>query len=104
MYDVGRGGGKILDASARRGSFHNVPYCLRCEPVASKLAHAAHTTENDAGADSSGDRPCVKGPLNPRRDWDGADMLSLANQICDDPMFFPDLEILHPEADQLSAP
>jgi hypothetical protein len=31
-------------------------------------------------------------------------MLSLANQICDDPMFFPDLEILHPEADQLSAP
>src|ERR1017187_4379518 len=89
--------GKILYASALRCSFHNMPYRFRCEPVAPKLVRAVHPTENGASADFSGGGPGVKGPLDPRRDGDCADMLSLANQICDYAVLLPDLEILNLE-------
>src|ERR1035437_9754521 len=78
-----------------------MPYRFRCESVAPKLAHAVHPTENGAGTDFSGHGPGVKRPLDPRRDWDCADVLPLADQICDDAALLPDLEILHPEGNQL---
>jgi hypothetical protein len=87
---------KILDASALRSSFHNVPYRFRCEPVAPRLAHAVYPTENGAGADFGGRGPRVKRPLGPRRDWDGADMPSLADQIRDNAVLLPDFENLLP--------
>src|ERR1017187_3662304 len=71
--------GKILDASALRCSFHNMPYRFRCEPVAPKLAHAVYAAENGAGADFGSRGPGVKRPLNPRRDWDSADVFSASS-------------------------
>lgn len=95
--------GKILDASALRSSFHNMPYRLRREAVAPKLAQAVYPAENGAGADFGGHGPGVKRPLDPLRDWDCADMLSVADQIGDDAVLLPDLEIFHFERNQLAA-
>src|ERR1035437_5023605 len=59
--------GKILDAGTLRSSFHNMPYCLRREPVAPKFAHSIYRTENGTGADLAGSSPVVNRPLNTRR-------------------------------------
>ncbi len=96
--------GQVLDASALRRGFHNMPYRFRCEPVAPKLAHAVHPTENGAAVDFGSRGPVVKRSLDPRRDRDRADMFSLADQICDDAVFLPNLEVLQLEADQLGPP
>ena len=96
--------GKILDAGTLRSSFHNMPYCLRREPVAPKFAHSIYRTENGTGADLGGSSPGVNRPLNPRRNRDCADMLSFADQIRNDAVLLPDLEIFHRQPDQFGPP
>jgi hypothetical protein len=85
--------GKILDASALRSAFHDVPYRLRREPIAPKFAYAAYPTEDGAGANSGCGGPGINRLLHPRRDWDCADMLSFADQVRNDAVLLPDLEI-----------
>jgi hypothetical protein len=81
--------GKILDAGALRSSFHNMPYCLRGEPVATKFSHAIYRTENGIGAELGVSGPGVNRPLNPYRNWDRADVLSFADQIGNGAVFSP---------------
>jgi len=85
--------GKILDAGALRSAFHDVPYRLRREPIAPKFANAAYPTEDGAGANSGCGRPAVYRLLHLRRDLDCADMLSFADQVRNDAVLLPDLEI-----------
>jgi hypothetical protein len=93
--------GEILDASALRSAFHDMPYRLRREPIAPKFANAVYPTEDGAGPDFGGGGPGVNRLLHPRRDGDCADMLSFADQVRNDAVFFADLEIFHFERDQL---
>ena len=97
-------GGKFLDASALRSSSYNMPYRLRREAVAPRLAQAAYPTENGAGADFGGCGPSVHRLLHPRRNWDCPDMLSFADQIRNDAVLLPDLEIFDFEPDQFGPP
>jgi len=96
--------GKILDAGTLRSSFHNLPYCLRGEPVATEFSHAIYRTENGAGADLGVSGPGVNRPLNPYRNWDRADMLFFADQIGNDAVLLPDLEIFHLQLGQFGPP
>src|ERR1039457_5456045 len=96
--------GKILDAGTLRSSFHNMPYCLRREPVAPKFAHSIYRTENGTGADLGGSSPAVNRPLNPRRNRDCADMLTFADQIRNEAVLLPDLEFSHLHPAQLGPP
>jgi len=55
--------GKVLDPSAVRNSFHNMPDRLRREPNSPEFAHAVYTTEDRAGADFGGCGPSVNHPF-----------------------------------------
>ena len=48
--------------------------------------------------------PFIDGSLGPGRHRDGANMVSFAYQVGDDPMILADLEILPLEPDKLGAP
>jgi hypothetical protein len=82
--------GKILDDGALRSSFHNMPYRLRRQAIAPKFTQAVYTTENGAGSDSGGCGPTVYRLLCPRRNGDGPDMFSFADQIRNDAVLLPD--------------
>src|SRR3972149_811491 len=96
--------GKVLDPSAVRSSFHNMPDRLRREPSSPEFAHAVYPTEDRAGADFSGCGPSVNRSLHPRRDRNCADMLSFADQVRNNAVFLPELEIFHFERHHLGSP
>ena len=96
--------GKFVDASALRSGFHHMPDRFRRDPCAPKLAHPVHPPKNGARGDLGGYRPAVNSSFHPNRDRNRADMLSLSDQVRDDPVVLPDLEILRRERDQLGAP
>src|SRR5207249_4814088 len=95
---------KLVNSSAHGSGFHHMPDRFRRDPRAPKSAHSVYAPKNRSGADFGGRGPVVNGSLHPNRDRNGADMLSLPDQIRDHPVVLPDLEILRPEGDQLGAP
>src|ERR1019366_10516630 len=95
--------GELVNSCALRRCFDYVPDCFRCNPCAPKLAHPVYPPKNGARGDLGGYRPAVNSSFHPNRDRNRADMLSLADQVCDDPVFLADLEVLCLERDQLGA-
>ncbi len=54
-------------------------------------------------ADSRCRSPHIEGAFRPRRDWNGSDVFSFANEVSDDRVLLADLKVFHSESHQFSA-
>src|SRR5450755_3290819 len=95
--------GKVVDTSALRSGFHHVPDRLWRDPRAPKFSRSAYSAKNRPPCDLGGCGPGVESSFHPNRDRNRTDVLSFADQVCNDPVLFTDLEILCLERDQFGA-
>src|SRR5262250_3135116 len=93
---------KILDAGTFGSRFHDVPDCFRRDSIAPNFTESTDTPEDRAGVDASRGGPLINGSFRPRRDWNGADMLSFPHQVGDHPVLLTHLKIFHSESHQFS--
>jgi hypothetical protein len=68
------------------------------------LAEPVYAPEDPACADTGNLGPFVDGSLRPGGGRDCADMLSFADEIGDNPMFLPNLEVLSSQTDRFGPP
>ena len=94
----------VPDTSALRSTFHNMPDRFRRDAIAPDFAHPVYSPENCPPTDFRPRDPRVDGSLHPARNRNRAHVLSLADQVCDNPVLLPDLEVLRLEAGQLCPP
>src|ERR1700693_1480505 len=94
---------EILDVGTLRGCFDDVPDSFRCEACAPYLSYPANSSEEGTCTDTSCIGPLVNNALCPRRNWHGANVLSLANQVGDYPVLLTDLKIFQSESNQFGA-
>src|SRR5437773_10708306 len=95
---------EVLDSGTLGSGLHNVPNRLWRDPFAPKPAEPAYASEDPAGVDTGSLDPTVDSSLRPNGDWNCADMLSLADEIGDDPMFLSNLEVVSSQTDEFSPP
>src|SRR6266540_3613928 len=91
-------GSEILDPGALRGALHHVPDRLRRDSFAPDSTHPVYSPEDCSGTDAGSYGPLIKGPLHPRWHGDCADVFSFADQIGDNPVILPDLEVFSSES------
>jgi hypothetical protein len=67
------------------------------ESIAPDLAQPIYSTEDRATVNAGRCGPFIDGSFRPQRNWDGAGVLSFANQVSDYPPLFANLEIQRSE-------
>jgi hypothetical protein len=95
---------EILNPGPPGSSLHDMPNCFGRNPFAPNLAKPVYATENSPRADSCNLSPSVDRALRPSGNWNGTDMLPLADQVCNNAMFLPILQILGPQARHFGPP
>jgi hypothetical protein len=93
-------GGKALDVGSRSGRSHNVPDSLGCDSIVPDLSQPTYSPEGRATVDAGRRGPLIDGAFRPHQNWNGADVLSLANQVSDYPALLANLEILRSQSNQ----
>jgi hypothetical protein len=96
--------GQLLDAGAARSLPHDFPEHLGGHTVAPHAAGFVDCTEHAACADVRGGGPVIDRSLHPGWYWHGSDVPGLAAQVCDDPVFLPELDGLDPQGQEFSTP
>jgi hypothetical protein len=89
-------GSKAVDVGSLSSRSYHVPDCLGS--IAPDLAQPTYSPEDCATVDAGRRRPLIDGAFRPHRNWNGADVLSFANQVSDYPALFANLEILRSES------
>jgi hypothetical protein len=95
-------GSKIFDVRASCSRLHDVPDGFRCDSCAPDPAESTYSAEDCAVVYSGRRHPLVDGAFRPRRNGNGTNVSSLANQVSDHPMLLADLEIFCPESNQFA--
>jgi hypothetical protein len=75
-----------------------VPDCLGADSIAPDLAQPIYASEDRATVNAGRRDPLIDGAFRPDGNWNGADVLSFANQVGDYPPLLANLEILRSEA------
>jgi len=75
-----------------------VPDRRGCDSIVPDLAQPIYSPEDRATVNAGRCGPLIDGSFRPQRNWDGADVLSFANQASDYPALFANLEILRSES------
>src|SRR3972149_2526305 len=78
--------GELLNPSLSGGVFNDFPDDLRGHPVSPDFASLVDCPEHPTGTDMRRGRPCIYGPLHPKRNWNRTHMATLANEIRDYPV------------------
>jgi hypothetical protein len=95
--------GEVLNSGAPGSGLHNMPNCLGCNSFTPNLAKPVYAPEDWARADSGNLSPFVDRALRPSGNWNGTDVLPLADQVGNNAMFFPILQVLGPQARQFGS-
>src|SRR5262245_7371771 len=95
---------EVLEAGALGCSLDNMPNRFWGDPVAPDVTEPVHSPEDRTCIYPSSSGPFIDRSLHPRGHRDGADMLPLADQVGNDPVFLPNLEVLHPQPDEFRPP
>ena len=72
--------GEVLDPGAQGSRPHDMPNCLWRNPFAPNLVEPVYAPEDSACADAGSLGPFVDGSLRPGGDWNGANVLPLADR------------------------
>ena len=64
------------------------------------VSQPTYSPEDHATVDAGRRGPLIDGAFRPHRNWNGADVLSLANQVSDYPALLANLEILRSQSNQ----
>lgn len=93
-------GSKILDVGTFCDRLHDVPDGFRCNSCASDPIASTYSAEDCAAVCSCRSHPFIDGAFRPRRNGNGTNVFSFANQVSDQPMLLADLEIFCSESNQ----
>src|SRR5215471_21785389 len=81
-----------------------MPDRLRCDSISPYLFEPVDAPKNRPVTNGGHVDPLINGTLRPCRYRHGSNVLPLANQVSDDPVLFPELEILPFQPDKFSSP
>jgi hypothetical protein len=82
------------------GRLHDVPDGLRCDASTPQPVESTQSAEDNTVTYSGRRHPFIYGALRPRRNGNGTNVLSFANQVSDHPVLPADLEIFRSESNQ----
>jgi hypothetical protein len=91
---------EVLNPGAQGSGLHDMPNCLGRNSFTPNLAKPVYAPEDSARADAGNVSPFVDRSLRPCGDRNGADVLSLADQVGNNAVFLPILQVLRPQAGQ----
>src|SRR6267143_2160024 len=94
---------QIFDVATFHSRFDDVPDGFRCQAFASDLFLSSYSPKDCTLIYLSCVGPLIDRALRPHRNWNGANVLSLSNQVGDHPVLLADLKIFHSESYQFAA-
>ncbi len=71
-----------------------------CDSIALEVARPTDSPEDRATVDVGRRGPLIEGVFRPHWNWNGADVLSFANQVSDYPALLANLKILRSESNE----
>jgi hypothetical protein len=95
---------EVLDTGTLGRVLHYVPNRFWRNSFAPNLAEPVHPSEDAATVDTSSLNPPIDSSLRPHWHRHSADMLSLADEIGDNPVFLSNLEVIGSQTDELGTP
>ena len=95
---------EILDLGAQRSGLDDMPNGFGRDSSAPDLTEFVYAPKDPACGDSSSLSPFVDSSLRPGGDRNRADALAFTDQIGNNAMFLPSLEVLGSQADKFRSP
>ncbi len=73
-----------------------MPYCFWRDPISPNRSLPIHPAKHIPSRDFGSCGPFIDCPFHPCGHWHRSDVPALSNQVSDYPVFFPKLQVFHP--------